>query len=162
MNRVISYIDGFNLYFGLRARGWRKYYWLDPTAMTKGFLRSHQQFRHCHHFTARIHTKTSGQNTKQQTLWLDALATHVDITCHFGYYLPKQRQCKDCGAIWTSYEEKMTDVNTAAQLLVDAYEDRYDTAIIVSGDSDLTMPVKKGERGFKTSRPTWPARMRRC
>ena len=26
--RVISYIDRFNLYFGLRAQGWRKYMWL--------------------------------------------------------------------------------------------------------------------------------------
>lgn len=23
------YIDGFNLFFGLRSKGWRKYYWLD-------------------------------------------------------------------------------------------------------------------------------------
>ena len=29
MSRVIVYIDGFNLYFALRSKGWRKYYWLD-------------------------------------------------------------------------------------------------------------------------------------
>ena len=28
MERVISYIDGFNLYFGLRSKGWRRFYWL--------------------------------------------------------------------------------------------------------------------------------------
>ena len=27
--RVIVYIDGFNLYFGLRSKGWKKYYWLN-------------------------------------------------------------------------------------------------------------------------------------
>jgi hypothetical protein len=27
--RVIAYIDGFNLYFGLRDSGYRRYYWLD-------------------------------------------------------------------------------------------------------------------------------------
>ncbi|MCB2263027.1 MAG: NYN domain-containing protein [Candidatus Thiosymbion ectosymbiont of Robbea hypermnestra] len=152
MNRVISYIDGFNLYFGLRAKGWRKYYWLDPAAVTKAFLKPYQQFRHCHYFTARIHTNANGQNLKRQTLWLDALATRADITSHFGYYLPKQRQCKGCGTTWISYEEKMTDVNIAAQLLVDAYEDRYDTAIIVSGDSDLTTPVKKVREHFEDKR----------
>ena len=26
--RVIAYIDGFNLYFGLKAKGWRQFYWL--------------------------------------------------------------------------------------------------------------------------------------
>ena len=35
----------------------------------------------------------------------------------------------------------MTDVNIAVELLSDAYDNRFDTAIIVSGDSDLTGPV---------------------
>ena len=29
MERVSVYVDGFNLYYGLRSRGWRRYYWLD-------------------------------------------------------------------------------------------------------------------------------------
>jgi hypothetical protein len=29
VERVITYVDGFNLYFGMRSRGWRRYYWLD-------------------------------------------------------------------------------------------------------------------------------------
>ena len=27
--RVAVYVDGFNLYYGLRSKGWRRYYWLD-------------------------------------------------------------------------------------------------------------------------------------
>lgn len=42
----------------------------------------------------------------------------------------------------TSYEEKMTDVNIAVELLGDAQDDAFDTAIIISGDSDLTPPVR--------------------
>ena len=33
MERVSVYVDGFNLYYGLRARGWRRYYWLDLRSM---------------------------------------------------------------------------------------------------------------------------------
>lgn len=33
MNRVIAYIDGFNLYFGLKSKGFKKYYWLDLSAL---------------------------------------------------------------------------------------------------------------------------------
>jgi uncharacterized LabA/DUF88 family protein len=36
----------------------------------------------------------------------------------------------------------MTDVNIATQLLMDAHLDNFDTAIIVSGDSDLVPPIK--------------------
>ena len=28
-SRTAIYIDGFNLYFGLKSKGWQKYYWLD-------------------------------------------------------------------------------------------------------------------------------------
>ena len=37
----------------------------------------------------------------------------------------------------------MTDVNIAVQLLSDAFEDGFDTALLISGDSDLTTPVRK-------------------
>ena len=33
MSRVVAYVDGFNLYFGLRSKGWKKYYWLDLCAL---------------------------------------------------------------------------------------------------------------------------------
>jgi len=33
MDRVIAYVDGFNLYFGLKSKGWRRYYWLNPRAL---------------------------------------------------------------------------------------------------------------------------------
>lgn len=29
MERVIAYVDGYNLYYGLRAKGWKRYYWLN-------------------------------------------------------------------------------------------------------------------------------------
>lgn len=36
----------------------------------------------------------------------------------------------------------MTDVNIAVELLSDAYQDKYDKAILISADSDLTAPIK--------------------
>ena len=39
-------------------------------------------------------------------------------------------------------EEKGSDVNIASHLLVDAFKNAYDCALLVSGDSDLTTPVQ--------------------
>ena len=39
-------------------------------------------------------------------------------------------------------EEKMTDVNIAVELLGDAQDDHFDTAVIISGDSDLTPAIR--------------------
>ena len=40
------------------------------------------------------------------------------------------------------FEEKRTDVNIASYLLMDAFEGRYDTTVVVSNDSDLTTLVE--------------------
>lgn len=142
--RVISYIDGFNLYFGLRSKGWKKYYWLDLLALTTNLLRPGQTIEKVHYFTSRI--KTNGHNLddmKRQTTYLEALTESPVISISYGHYLEKKKTCHNCGAIWTDYEEKMTDVNIAVQLLSDAHDDLFDVALLISGDSDLTTPVRK-------------------
>lgn len=151
MSRVISYIDGFNLYFGLRSKGWRKYYWLDLVSASSALLKPYQRLDHCHYFTARIGGNGT-QSNHRQSLWLDALATRPMLTTHFGHYLPKQQTCKSCGATWTIHEEKMTDVNIASQLLVDAHDDLFDVALVISGDSDLTTPIKLVRQRFPNKR----------
>lgn len=30
---MIAYVDGFNLYFGLKAAAFKRYYWLDVAAL---------------------------------------------------------------------------------------------------------------------------------
>ena len=153
MNRVISYIDGFNLYFGLRDKGWRKYYWLDMAAMSRALLRTGQNLTHCYYFTARIKADRQGhQSRRNQKVWLDALAARNDIECCFGHYLYKDMRCKICNDTWQQPEEKMTDVNIATQLVVDAYEGNYDMAMVVSGDSDLTPPIKHIRERFPDKR----------
>lgn len=153
MQRVISYVDGFNLYFGLRAKGWRKYYWLNLVSLSKALLKPNQQFVHCHYFTARIRTNASqSQDAHRQSIWLDALETLPELSTHYGHYLPKTIRCQKCGAEWTTHEEKMTDVNIAAQLLTDAYEDRFDVALVISGDSDLTTPIRLLKARFPSKR----------
>lgn len=52
----------------------------------------------------------------------------------------------------------MTDVNIATAIIVDAYKDAYDMAMLISGDSDLTPPIKADEEvmsrtGYKLKIP---------
>lgn len=153
MNRVTTYIDGFNLYFGLRSKGWRRYYWLNLHQLSLALLKPGQQLDAVHYFTARI--RANGHNVddmRRQSLYIEALQTLPDTTLHFGHFLDKPRQCRQCGAQWMDYEEKMTDVNIAVQMLADAFDDRFDTALIISADSDLTTPVSKVRQRFPAKR----------
>jgi uncharacterized LabA/DUF88 family protein len=46
----------------------------------------------------------------------------------------------------------MTDVNIATHIILDAYQDRYDMAMLISGDSDLVPPIKAIHENFKKKR----------
>lgn len=46
----------------------------------------------------------------------------------------------------------MTDVNIATQIIIDAYKDNYDTAMLISGDSDLVPPIKAVHQNFPEKR----------
>ena len=43
VKNVIAYIDGFNLYYGLRAKGWKWAYWLNMQALMRLFLKPGQK-----------------------------------------------------------------------------------------------------------------------
>jgi len=153
MSRVIAYIDGFNLYFGLKSKGWKRHYWLDVVGLSRALLKPGQTLQAAHYFTARILlTGNNHADMQRQADYLDALATLPLLTIQFGHYLPKGRQCRRCGNTWTDYEEKMTDVNIAIQLLADAFDDRFDTALLISADSDLTTPVQQVRARFPSKR----------
>ena len=142
MQRVRMYVDGFNLFYGLRAKGWRRYYWLDLHRLAKNLLRPGQRLEAVRYFTARVENdpRDPGKQARQNT-YLEALATLPNMYIHYGYFQSKSHQCYRCGATWRTYEEKMTDVNIAVELLRDAQDNAFDSAILMSGDGDLAGPL---------------------
>ena len=95
--RVITYIDGFNLYFGLRDRGWRRLLWLDLSALSQRLLKPGQILEGVKYFTSRV----SGQGAKQQrqSPYIDALGTVPRIDIFYGKYISSPRICRNCNAI---------------------------------------------------------------
>ena len=153
MSKVIAYIDGFNLFFGMRSKGWRRYYWLDPRALASNLLKPGQRLVATKYFTARISPSPHDPDKhRRQSTYLEAVDTLAQTQIFYGHYLPKRQRCFRCGASWTSHEEKMTDVNIAVEMLQDAFADAFDTALVLSADSDLTAPVEAVRGGFPKKR----------
>lgn len=153
MNRVMGYIDGFNLFYGLRDSGLRRYYWLDPARLIQNLLKPGQELAGVRYFSARIsqNPADAGKHLRQQT-YLEAIETVPSVETVYGHYLSKTKSCLRCGASWQQSEEKMTDVNIAVRLLCDAMDDSFDTAMIVSADSDLVPPVQLIHSRFPVKR----------
>ena len=138
---VICYIDGFNVYHGLRSKGWKKYYWLDLWALAERFLRPGQSLLDVVYCTAKVKNDMSA--LQRQLSYIDALqAIRPGMNVLYGHYLAKTAKCFKCGNTYTRHEEKMTDVNIACRLLVDAMDNRFDVAFLMSGDSDLVPPIR--------------------
>ena len=140
--RVVVYVDGFNLYYGLKSKGWRRYLWLDLHKLALGLLKAGQSLVSVKYFTSNVFQEPGDPDKpRRQGNYLEALGTLPDLTIHLGAFMKKTRTCNACGHVTESYEEKMTDVNLAVELLSDAQDNKYDVAILVSADSDLAGPI---------------------
>jgi uncharacterized LabA/DUF88 family protein len=154
--RVITYIDGFNLYFGIRNQAvrmgssgapdpkWYRYLWLDLVKMSRRMLTERQELSVVKYFTSPI-TGNKGKQDRQNA-FLDALRTLADLEITFGRFQPDRKECDRCGHPAFHPQEKKTDVNIAVNLLCDAIENKFDTAILVTGDSDLVPAVDAVKR----------------
>lgn len=139
--RVKVYVDGFNLYHGMRAAHGRKYHWLDLQALVSSLLRPHQELVEVAYFTARV--RKQPESEARQTAYLDALTAHNDrVTVIEGRFQEKTRYCRGCRTEWVLHEEKETDVSIAAALIEDAVNDVFDAAMLISADSDLCPAVR--------------------
>lgn len=146
MKRVIAYIDGFNLYHGLRAKHWKRFYWLNIPALARQLLKPDQQLAVTKYFTSVV--KEPEDKRRRQAVYLEALKTMPNLRIFYGQFLEDPITCRKCGYTYITHHEKMTDVNIAVEMLADAYQDRFDLALVLSADSDLVGPVKTVQRLF--------------
>lgn len=149
IERVIVYVDGFNLYFGMLDAGLDYCKWLNLKVLVQKLLNHNQELIGIKYFTSRVSNNPDKQ--KRQTTYLEALES-IGVDIYYGNYQSDSVECKKCGNIWTKYNEKMTDVNIATHILIDAYQDKYDMAMLISGDSDLVPPMKSVHEIFNKKR----------
>lgn len=147
--RTIVYVDGFNLYFG--ALRFTALKWLDIWCAAQRHLAPHHQILRIKYYTAKLNPRpTDPDQPLRQALYLRALGTRPETEIHFGHFLTKIVKMPlahpPAGGSSTveviKTEEKGSDVNLATHLLHDAHLDRFDCAVVVSGDSDLLEPVR--------------------
>ena len=154
--RTIFYIDGFNLYYGLRLRKKHKtkrgiflktgkYKWLDLEHLCRG-LRKHDDILAIKYFSAKI--KGNGNEVLRQEIYWKALTTTPIVEIIEGKYLvsyPKMELYNHPSKQRVQViknEEKGTDVNIACHMIIDAYNNNCDIFALITNDSDLTFPVK--------------------
>lgn len=150
MDRVIAYIDGYNLYYGLRAKGWKRFYWLNLVSLVRNLLKPGQTLVKVKYFTTLVSNPMDKR--KRQSTFIEALETLGDLEIFYGKFLVHEKNCVNCGHKTRLPSEKMTDVNIASEILCDGFKDLYDTVMLISADSDLSSPVLKVQKEFSNKR----------
>lgn len=134
--RVIAYVDGYNLYFGLKAKG-RRYLWLDLKAPMYRYLLENQSLVQVKYFTSRI--QSPRESVLRQSRYIDVLR-ESGVAIIEGRHGGDPLRC-ECGRTISMPGEKMTDVNIALEVARDSFKGDFDTAFLVTGDSDQVPTV---------------------
>ena len=149
--RVGVYIDGPNFEGGIEDAGWSSGRWWEPVQLGKTLLRPGQDLVLVALFTAYLPPGPASDRQKVHLAAIEAKAdTSLDIV--LGRYAKRSQTCHSCHHAQSVYEEKMTDVNLGIRLMVDAFDNRYDIAIVVSADTDLAPAILAVHQRYATKR----------
>lgn len=144
--RTYVYIDSFNFYYGI-LKWLPKFKWLNVDLWIKRIVPvAHYDIQKIKFFTARVSAEDNDkQKPVRQDIYFRALQTIPTLEFIWGKYKSKTVKIqitKDVKISAKKFEEKGTDVNLGTHLVNDAHLNKFDTAILVSNDSDLVEAVK--------------------
>ena len=145
MNRTSFFIDGFNLYHSLCTPSRKHYKWLNIRKLCEFYLQNQDILTDIFYFSAL--PTWDQEKTKRHQVYLDALRSE-NIEIVLGKFKKVTRKCLlgcngNVSNTFQTFEEKETDVNIAIHLLEAGLTNKFDKAVIISGDSDLIPPVKR-------------------
>ncbi len=140
MTRIAFFVDGFNLYHSLDSNpSYYKYKWLNLDKLAHCFVTSHDKI------------EWDQVKLVKHQIYVRALQSVV-VEVVFGAFRYADKTCRICHKQYKTFEEKQTDVNIAIKLFQTAVQDLWDTAIIVSGDSDLIPAIQAVKNTFPAKR----------
>jgi len=148
-NRTSFLIDGFNLYHSVVEAGQalgKPVKWLNIRALCESFLPSlgpDNVSGEFHYFSAYAHhRKRRDPEVVNRHKNLLACLTNTGVETHMARFKEKHQWCDGCQRWHTRHEEKETDVALAVKLVDLFLADSCDTAVLVTGDTDVAPAVR--------------------
>jgi uncharacterized LabA/DUF88 family protein len=153
LQRVITFVDGLNLYHAIDSLQRQELHWVDLRTLSKVFFNSRfEQLTDVFYFSA--YAQHIAENfQKCQKAYLKALELTA-VKPVLGHFKEKNRKCPSCTHRWIGHEEKETDVNIALFLLDSAYQNLFDHALVITNDSDLAPAIQITRKRFPEKRIT--------
>lgn len=130
--RTICFIDNSYIFRGSYKHQWRvDFRKLIETLSTPGAVWQ------TYFFASEEDPPNSDQTNLYKYL---KMALHFEVNL---YPLRKrQMRCNNCGNEWSSYSEKAAAIGMATTLVSLGYNNAFDSAVLVTGDSDFLEPIR--------------------
>lgn len=131
--RVMIFIDGSNFYHGLKTLKIKRINFHEFTKLLSG----NNEIKRIFYYTARMDRDFDEKRYIKHQNFLHKLSMIPKfkvVFCTFKKIIEKDKTIR--------YEIKGDDIQLANDMLVGAYENLYDTAILVSGDEDFKPVVR--------------------
>ena len=160
MNRVAFLIDGFNVYHSAvsasRDLVGATTKWLNLRALCESYLYlvgGDAQIVSVHYFSAlATHLQDVKPDVIKRHLTLIECLRATGVTVELGRFKQKTVHCDACRRQIIRHEEKETDVAIAVRLLELFVRSTCDTAVIVTGDTDVAPAVRCLQQLFPAAR----------
>jgi len=137
--RVAVYIDGFNLFYSIKNL-YPSYEFVDVRKLSERLLNNYQKLEVVKYFSSRFR---DDQRKVIKQKHYTKLLKGQEIEIIWGHYSKNVSKCRRCHTKWITASEKSTDMNLGLNIIFDALDDLYDTALVMSSDTDL-VPVLQG------------------
>lgn len=148
--RAAAYIDGFNLYHAIADLNEPFLKWLNLVALMHRIMPTKSETLVGTTYCTAIYPKDTQKQWRHEQ-YIQALKL-VGCSTIRGHYIHENMGCKACGHEWKKPTEKQTDVNLSLALFNDARLDVFDTAYLVTADSDQAATAKFLKANFPTKK----------
>jgi len=139
MDRVTIFIDGSNFYhlcsesLGTTRVNFEKF---------ANKLSKDKDLVSIRYYNAAKIQQLEPEGYKHQQRFLSKIRQIEKLEIILGKLKPREMECEFCGKKSRYFVEKNTDVNIAIDLVDLAHKNKYDTAILVTGDGDFSGAVR--------------------
>ncbi len=138
IDRIAVYVDGSNLYHKLKSLDIKNITYFQYGNFAKWLAGENRIITAKRYYIGVVRAKENDKKAVEMQKNQVRLFNHLQ-SAQEKYSLQRGYLMKNDG----TFHEKGVDVKIAVDMLVGAYEDLYDTAILVSSDTDLIPVIKK-------------------
>lgn len=155
-HKAAFFIDGFNVYHALKGDpdgrkdivnrpilSYSQYYWLNYHQLAEHLKLEHHEISKVFYFTAYYHWRED--RVRDHKTYVRALES-VGVIPVFGKYKQSTQYCSLCRQYGPGRREKQTDVNIAVTMIEEGLKDTYDSAYLMTADTDYVPALRAMKR----------------